>query len=85
MLFVWITKKAFKRFTDDVIMLSGLLVSGFVVFAPKFVESQFGITAAWAAQLIGMLLPSLSSLVASLLLCALLNTGLYDARPGVAS
>lgn len=33
----------------------GLLVSGFVVFAPKFVESQFGITAAWAAQLIGTL------------------------------
>jgi len=30
-------------------------VSGFIVFAPKFVESQFGITAAWAAQLIGAL------------------------------
>lgn len=32
----------------------GLLVSGFIVFAPKFVESQFSISAAWAAQLIGL-------------------------------
>jgi len=47
-------------------VLSGFLVSGFVVFAPKFVESQFGITAAWAAQLIGML-SSLSDLITSLL------------------
>lgn len=35
------------------LLLSGLLVSGFIVFAPKFVESQFSISAAWAAQLIG--------------------------------
>jgi len=43
-------------------MVLGLLVSGFVVFAPKFVESQFGVTAAWAAQLIGML-PSIHLLM----------------------
>ena len=60
-----------RHFTDvgDVVMLLGLLVCGFVVFAPKFVESQFGITAAWAAQLIGML-SLLNSFVSSLLFCA---------------
>jgi len=31
----------------------GLLISGFTVFAPKFIESQFSISAAWAAQLVG--------------------------------
>jgi len=55
-------------------VLSGFLVSGFVVFAPKFVESQFGITAAWAAQLIGMLSSFSDHLLTSLLfvyLCSL--------------
>ncbi|XP_074656773.1 solute carrier organic anion transporter family member 4A1-like [Tubulanus polymorphus] len=33
--------------------VEGLLLSGFTVFAPKFIESQFSISAGWAAQLIG--------------------------------
>jgi len=61
-----------RQFTD-VVMLLGLLVCGFVVFAPKFVESQFGITAAWAAQLIGML-SLYNSFVSSLFFC----TGRYS-------
>jgi len=44
-------------------VIPGLLVSGFVVFAPKFVESQFGVTAAWAAQLIGMLWFTITALI----------------------
>lgn len=47
-------KSIFKMFCS-MLFVSGLLVSGFVVFAPKFVESHFGVTAAWAAQLIGIL------------------------------
>ena len=49
------------------VVFAGLLISGFVVFAPKFVESQFSISAAWAAQLIGMKL-FISSLTASTVL-----------------
>jgi len=51
-------------------MLLGLLISGFVVFAPKFVESQFGITAAWAAQLIGISLNYIFALLCTTILCA---------------
>ena len=57
-----------KLYSVSLSVLSGFLVSGFVVFAPKFVESQFGITAAWAAQLIGTL-SSVSDLITTLLFC----------------
>ena len=33
--------------------LPGLLLSGFTAFAPKFIESQFSISAGLAAQLVG--------------------------------
>lgn len=34
-------------------LFSGMLVSGFTIFTPKFIESQFSIPAGWAAQLVG--------------------------------
>ena len=39
--------------TYTVPLPSGMLMSGFTVFTPKFIESQFSIPAGWAAQLVG--------------------------------
>lgn len=38
-----------------VIFVVGLLLSGFTAFAPKFLESQFSLSAGLAAQFVGKL------------------------------
>ena len=35
------------------LFVPGLLVSGFIVFTPKFIEAQFSLPAGWAAQIVG--------------------------------